>query len=211
MSEIMRVINGEGILDGVEDNANEENGEDEDGEEGQEPAADPEPEVTDQASWKLLRESFDSTYSMIQAFLEDHELNVKCRMLILAGKPLKNEYSAALKYQEDGQFAMVTWQAKRAAGQWFATIPKLLALLESGEAVNTLDLRPLILIEQADPRYRVLQERLSVFTTFVMELCHARCWSQLHHSFCLPNVFVRTTGKCFRLASFGFAQRAHDH
>eukprot|EP00435_Cladocopium_sp_Y103_P065594 s394_g27.t1 len=69
---------------------------------------------------------------------------------------------------------------------------ELLSLLDSAEVGEKLDMRAIMILENNDdPRRGVLLRRLGTFTKFVMELCHARCWSQLHHCLCLPNAFVR--------------------
>ena len=186
----MSMINGTHI--GAEDfEAGEEAG-DEDGQdenEGEQPVEPPEP--TDRASFNLLRQSFDSSYSMIESFLKDHGLHIKTRMIIMAGMALKVEFTESLKDQEGGQYHMMVWQARRAAGSWFASIPRILNLLDSPEVCEKLDLRALMVLDNNDPRCEVLQRSLRTFTKFLMELCHARCFSQLHHCFCLPNAFVR--------------------
>ena len=184
----MSMINGThtGVDDG-ETREDEADGDDEiEGEQHVEP-----PEPTDRASFNLLRQSFDSSYSMIESFLKDHGLHIKTRMIILAGTALRVEFMESLNYQAQGQYHMMVWQARRAAGSWFASIPRLLNLLDSPEVGEKLDVRAIMILDNGDPRHAVLRGHLERFTRFVMELCHARCWSQLHHSFCLPNAFAR--------------------
>ena len=109
----MSMINGThtGVDDG-ESGDDEADGDDEiEGEQHVEP-----PEPTDRASFNLLRQSFDSSYSMIESFLKDHGLHIKTRMIILAGTALRVEFTESLNYQAQGQYHMMVWQAPPSSG-----------------------------------------------------------------------------------------------
>ena len=144
-----------------------------------------EEDVHTRAAFNLLRQSYDSTAAMIQDFLGDFEHRVKVNMLILCGEVLHHEYTASLSVQKNGQFAMVTWQAQRAAGKWCATLRELLDLWESPMLSSKLDL------PRGEIQSENVKKRLQTFVNFTVELCHARAWSQLPHSLCFPNAFIR--------------------
>eukprot|EP00434_Breviolum_minutum_P020956 symbB.v1.2.018486.t1/scaffold1464.1/size117165/9 len=148
-------------------------------------------------AFNLLRESYDSTHSMVESFLQDHANHMRLRILVECGRPLQAEYKNALDEHKAGQFNMITWQARRSAGAWYKnTVNELLKLLDSEAVLKKLDLRlpsgsnftPGSLDDQLAQSETA---RCKQFATFIFELCKARCWSQLHHSLNLPHAFAR--------------------
>eukprot|EP00435_Cladocopium_sp_Y103_P023136 s1804_g5.t1 len=182
LEEIMQVINGTSPLDGESDPLD-----------AAQPAQPAEDEPLDRKAFQLLRDSYDSTGKMIQAFLNDHEHHVRVRMLCLAGRALQTEYAAGLEDQSEGQHAMVAFQVERSKGAWFQTVIRLMKLLDSGETFKRLDLRPHYGVGAAVEPDAVQKDssRCISFVNLLVELAHARVWSQLHHSLCFPNVLVR--------------------
>ena len=161
------------------------------------PGAEEEP--NSRAAFNLLRESYQGDSArMIEDFLHDHEHHLRMRILVHTGRRLQSEYVAMLDAHKEGQLQALHWQACRAAGAWFTTVCELFALLETPEVLTSLDLRghaanaaPAPLEEPA------LQRDARTATSMwnlVVELAHARSWSQLPHSITLPHAFVRVFG-----------------
>lgn len=148
-------------------------------------------------AFNLLRESYDSTHSMVESFLQDHANHMRLRILVECGRPLQAEYKNALDQHKAGQFSMITWQAHRSAGAWYSTVRELLKLLDSEAVLKKLDLRLHSGSNFAPESFADDQltqsetARCKQFATCVFELCKARCWSQLHHSLNLPHAFAR--------------------
>lgn len=153
-------------------------------------------EPTTRAEFNELRARYSDTVSMALSFLSDHEHHIRVRILVKCGRPLHQEYQYALKCHQQGQTMMARWQAERANGLWFTTILNLLRLLESEEFLQQLDLRPSAMsigkaTNLSDPGIAKDISRCQSMFNLVAELCHARAWSQLHHSLCLPHCFAK--------------------
>ena len=147
------------------------------------------------AAFRLLRESYDSTESMIGDFLNDHVHHLRMRVMILCGQPLHTEYQEALSTHEDGYKAMLRWQALRSYGKWFQSVHDLLDLFESAGTFAYLDMRqhnpaaeP---ISVDDPSVQQDVKIARCLCDFVVQLSSARCWSQLHHTWCLPHCLAQ--------------------
>ena len=166
---------------------------------GSDPGDDPQPaqpaqeEPLDRKAFQLLRQSYDSTHEMLESFLHDHEHHIRMRMLCVAGRVLQSEYATGLEQQAEGQHAMIKFQVERSKGAWFQTVIQLMKLLDKGETFKKLDLRPHYGVGAAVELDEVQRDcsRCSGFVKFLVELAHARVWSQMHHSLCFPNVLVR--------------------
>ena len=133
---------------------------------------------------------------MVESFLHEHQHHLRMRVLLIGGAPLHREYAHGLKQHQAGQFSMFQWNASRSEGHWFNTVLALYNVLQEAETCELLDLRqappnnvePLALDAPGIARDVAL---VKLLFKFVVELCSARCWSQLHHSLCLPWAFAR--------------------
>ena len=129
---------------------------------------------------------------MIEDFLKDHEHHIRVRILVICGRVLQSEYATSLKQQGKGQHGMVEYQAERAAGAFYRTILELFRLLDTERIFKLLDLRsPNLALDRGDPSLAKDHSRVECLTSFIVELAHARAWSQLHHALCFPHCFVR--------------------
>ena len=147
-------------------------------------------------AFNLLRQSYDSTHQMVADFLEDHEHHLKVRMLILVGRTLQREYASGLEEQSEGQKATLQWQAQRAEGSFFTTVLNLFKLLDCQHVFAALDLRPGGLrLDAGHPSLQKDCARVKQLVQLIVELSHARVWSQMHHVLCLPHCFVKVFGK----------------
>ncbi|CAE7218174.1 hypothetical protein AK812_SmicGene13125 [Symbiodinium microadriaticum] len=155
----------------------------------------PDQDVNSKAAFNLLRQQFASTDAMIEAFLKDHGLHLKMRALIFTGRVLQSEYAAGLETHKEGQLAMLRWQAERSCGSWFQVVCRLFDLLRAPAILKSLELTPCDpSSEPASLHSAGLGQDIEISESMwdlVTELASARCWSQLHHSLCFPNCFVR--------------------
>ena len=161
--------------------------------EGAAPEIEQDPNTT--AAFNLLRQSYASTDKMVEDFLHDHQLHLRCRILIHCGKQLQAEYGEALKMHSEGQLGMLQYQARRSNGMWFKTVAALFRLLCDPAFLCSLELRQHHAdTEPMDPSSLEMKQDMQVSATMrglVVELASARCWSQLHHCFTLPHAFAR--------------------
>ncbi|CAE7944054.1 unnamed protein product [Symbiodinium sp. KB8] len=149
--------------------------------------------VNSKADLNLLRAQYAHTDAMIEDFMHDHELHLKVRILVFTGRELQLEYAQGLERHKPGQTSMLEWQAARSCGEWFNTICRLYDLLGREDVLKALDLRPSGDEPLAEDQPG-LQQDIKIadcMMKLVTELSTARSWSQLHHSLCLPNCFVR--------------------
>ena len=149
--------------------------------------------MNSKADLNLLRAQYAHTDAMIEDFMHDHELHLKVRILVFTGRELQLEYAQGLERHKPGQTSMLEWQAARSCGEWFNTICRLYDLLGREDVLKALDLRPSGDEPLAEDQAGLQQDMkiADCMMKLVTELSTARSWSQLHHSLCLPNCFVR--------------------
>ena len=149
------------------------------------------------AAFNILRQSYSNADKMVEDFLHDHQLHLRCRILVHCGKPLQAEYGEALRAHSEGQAGMLQYQARRSNGMWYKSVVSLFHLLRKPDVLMSLELRQQHPDgEPQDPSSPDMQNDMKNSKTLwalVVELAMARCWSQLHHSFTLPHAFVRVS------------------
>ena len=156
--------------------------------------APPSTDPATRAAFQLLRQSYESSHIMVEEFLHDFEGHIKMRTLVLVGRVLQKEYVSALDRHSRGQLSTLLYQADRAGGLWFETIKKLFKLLDSESVHSRLDFRARssnVIADMDDPTLAKDTRRAKDLFSLIVELSKARCWSQLHHTLCFPNAFVR--------------------
>ena len=79
--------------------------------------------------------------TQVEDFMHDHSHHVRVRVLILVGRVLQTEYTAALDAHKEGLQKQLEWQAWRSYGKWFETVVRMFELFESRDVFKALDLR----------------------------------------------------------------------
>ncbi|CAE7028675.1 unnamed protein product [Symbiodinium natans] len=129
----------------------------------------------------------------VEDFMHDHSHHVRVRVLILVGRVLQTEYTAALDAHKEGLQKQLEWQAWRSYGKWFETVVRMFELFESRDVFKALDLRE----RQPDAEAVPVQDNQNEVAAcqhllrLVAQVASARCWSQLHHTLALPHCLAQ--------------------
>ena len=143
--------------------------------------------------FNILRGQYDNTAALAADLLNDHNLQLRLRIIAGSLRPLHDEYKWDFEVQKQGQEGMMELFARRANFHFYNCVVKMFDLLQDSHWIEDLELCPASGNEHCQPDDSVcMKSDASVLKTlfqFNVHMASNRCWSQAFYSLLFPYAF----------------------